>query len=120
MIINMIWKYEACNVLFWALGIVKTLDYPLQICDYKGIIGIVSNCSTFQDFLKKCNLKSINEILDETDLIYRYNWACIDSKINGRETPNIDSGIVFQRHWALNWLIDLDKNNNWDNVSTNT
>lgn len=120
-IINMIWKYEACNVLFWSLGIIDSLEYPSHICDYQKIIKIVSNCATFEDFLKKCNLKSINEILDETDLIYRYNWACVNARIHGSEAPNnLDSGVVLERHVAFNWLIDLDKNNDWDNVPTNT
>jgi len=121
-VINMAWKYEAYWTLIWALGIVDVIDYPSEICDCDFAIHAVSDCEDFNDFMKTVKLKSINEILDEADLIYRYNWACVDARINGKETPaGLDSGIVFERHWGLNWLIGKETDNgNWDSVSTDT
>jgi len=121
-VINMAWKYEAYWTLIWALGIVDVIDYPSEICDCDFAIHSVSDCEDFNDFMKTVKLKSINEILDEADLIYRYNWACVDARINGKETPaGLDSGIVFERHWGLNWLIGKETDNgNWDSVSTDT
>jgi len=121
-VINMAWKYEAYWTLIWALGIVDKLEYPSQICDCDFAIHAVADCEDFNDFMKTVKLKSIDEILDEADLIYRYNWACVDARIHG-ENPLVylDPGVVFERHWGLNWLIGKGTyNDNWDSVSTDT
>lgn len=121
-VINMVWKYEAYWTLIWALGIVDKLEYPSQICDCNFAIHSVVDYEDFNDFMKTVKLRSIDEILDEADLIYRYNWACVDARIHGKNAPaGLDSGVVFERHWGLNWLIGkCTYNDNWDSVSTDT
>ncbi len=120
-IINMIWKYEAYWVLIWSLGLVPTLEYPSTACDCEFAVKVVSTHNTFEEFLATTNLRDIDEILDEADLIFRYDWACVDARIKGNGAPaNLDGGVVFERHKALNWLIDADGNDDWDNASTNT
>jgi hypothetical protein len=121
-VINMAWKYEAYWTLIWALGIVDKLECPSQICDCNFAIRAVADYEDFNDFMKTVKLRSIEEILDEADLIYRYNWACVDARIHGGNPPaGLDSGVVFERHWGLNWLIGKGTyNNNWDSVSTDT
>ena len=39
-------------------------------------------------------------------LYYRFNWACVDERINGREIEGINPGIVYEKQYALNWLIN--------------
>ena len=122
-ITNMTWKYEAYWPLIWALGLIETLDYPGGICDCDLAIRTVSKCSDFNDFMQRVNLRSTAEILDEADLIYRYHWACVDARINGREAPaGLDSGVVQERHWGLNWLIGkgVEYYEDWDAVDTST
>lgn len=121
-VINMAWKYEAYWTLIWALGILDELNYPSQICDCDFAINVVADCNDFDEFMKKVNLRSIDEILNEADLIYRYNWACVDARIHGKNAPaKLDSGVVFERHWGLNWLIGKGTDNDdWDCVSTDT
>lgn len=121
-VINMAWKYEAYWTLIWALGIVDKLEYPSQICDCNFAIRAVADYEDFNDFMKTVKLRSIEEILDEADLIYRYNWACVNARIHGENPPaGLDSGVVFERHWGLNWLIGKGTyNDNWDSVSTDT
>ena len=60
-------------------------------------------------------MRNIEEILDEADLIYRYNWACVNARIKGENAPaGLDSEVVFERHWGLNWLIGKGTyNDNW-------
>ena len=118
---NMIWKYEAYWTLIWALGLVGELAFPAEICDCQKAIEVVSGCETFEEFISGCQLRPIDELLDLTDLIFRYNWACVDARIHGRECPGgLNGEVVVERHWGLNWLVDLDGTNDWDHVSTNT
>ena len=121
-VINMAWKYEAYWTLIWALGIVDKLEYPSQICDCNFAIRAVADYEDFNDFMKTVKLRSIEEILDEADLIYRYNWACVNARIHGENPPaGLDPGVIFERHWGLNWLIGKGTyNDNWDSVSTDT
>lgn len=120
--VNMAWKYEACWTLLWALGLIDKLEYPDKICDCEKAIDVVRRCGNFQEFMDSTAPRSIEEILDEADLIYRYDWACVDARINGREIPaGLDAGVVVERHWGLNWLIGKGSSNeNWDTVSADT
>lgn len=118
---NMTWKYEAYWVLLWALGIVEELDYPVDACDCDFAIDAVADCKGMDEFMAKVRLRDISEILDEADLIFRYDWACVDARIHGDEAPaGLNPDVVYERHCGLNWLIDVDGSDDWDNVSTNT
>ena len=120
--INMAWKYEAYWVLIWALGFVDELEYPSDICDCQYAINVVISCNDLNEFLQEAKLRNIHEILDEADLIYRYNWACVNARLKKEEAPeDLNSSVVYERHWALNWLIGKDTHNDeWDFVSTDT
>ncbi|GFI23716.1 hypothetical protein IMSAGC011_02506 [Lachnospiraceae bacterium] len=118
--VSMTWKYEAYWVLLWALGIVEQLDYPSEACDCEFAIHVVADCDNMEQFMEKVKLRDISEILDEADLIFRYDWACTDARIHEEEPPaGLDPDVVYERHCGLNWLIDADKEDDWDNVSTN-
>lgn len=118
-IVNMIWKYEAYWVLLWALGIVDELKYPDEIADCDFAIEVVSRCRSLQEFMQQVRLRDIEEILDEADLIYRYDWACVDARLKQQNAPeNLNASIVLERHGALNWLIQADAD--WDNPDVST
>ena len=113
------WRYEAAWVLLWALGYVEELSYPSTLCDVNAAIAFVDQRSTEQ-FISDAKLRPIAEILDETDLIYRYHWAVVDDRINGRPPPSeINSSVVLERHYTLNWLVGY-MGQEWDDVSTDT
>ena len=116
---QLIWRYESAWVLLWALGYVEELSYPSSICDVPAAVSFLQT-RTEQQFLNDSQLRPISEILDEADLIYRYHWAVVDARINGKQSPsNLDSSVVLERHYALNWLIGY-MDQEWDDVSTDT
>ncbi|MGG6547373.1 UNVERIFIED_CONTAM: DUF4272 domain-containing protein, partial [Prevotella sp. 15_C9] len=46
------------------------------------------------------------EVLDEADLTFRYDWACVEARVHGEEAPVLlDAGVVMERHYAFNWLV---------------
>ena len=119
----MMWKYEAYWTLIWALGLIDELDYPKNICNCDIAIKTVAEREDFNDLMKGVKLRHIGEILDQADLIYRYHWACVDARINGREAPaGLQSGVVYERHCGLNWLIGKGNEDyeDWDEVATHT
>jgi len=116
---NFSWRYESLWVLLWALGYVESLDYPSSHCDVPRSVGTLIGATTEQ-FIKQATLRPLSEILDEADLIYRYDWAVVDARINRQPPPaNLDAGVVYERHYALNWLIGY-MNQDWDDVTTDT
>lgn len=71
-------------------------------------------------FIANAHLRQLSEILDQTDFIYRYDWATVNARIKKLTAPaGLDAGVVMERHRALNWLIGY-MNQDWDNVTTDT
>lgn len=113
------WRYECYWVMLWALGYVDTLERPDKICDVKVAISLLRDNGR-DGFLKNARLRPQSEILDAADLIYRYHWAVVDTRIKELDAPaGLDAGIVLERHYALNWLMGY-MDQAWDDVSTDT
>ncbi len=114
-----VWRYEDYWVLLWALGFVDQLERPAQICDVAKAIPFLRDNGR-DGFLKKAKLRPQSELLDAADLIYRYHWAVVNARTKNEAGPaNLDSGVVMERHYVLNWLIQ-NGNQEWDNISTDT
>ncbi len=110
-------RYEANWALMWSLGFIESLDRPDHMCDVAVTIPIMQTNGR-EGMIAKAALRPQHEILDATDLIYRYHWAVRDAFIHGSEIPtDLHPGVVQQRHHALNWLIS---NLRWDDVDTPT
>ncbi|MDH3742493.1 MAG: DUF4272 domain-containing protein [Hyphomicrobiales bacterium] len=117
--VQFLWRYEAANTLLWALGFLSELSRPQDICDAAHVTSFLQQRSRDQ-FIADARLRPVDEILDQADLIYRYNWAVRNARINGHEAPaGLDSGIIQERHYALNWLIGY-MGQDWDDISTDT
>jgi hypothetical protein len=117
------WKCEGIWTLTWALKKVETLDFPNEFCNLENISAenypVGKDKDPF-DFINAVNeVRSKKEILDAADLYYRYNWACVDERIKGNQIEGINSGIVYERQYALNWLIHY-MDQDWDNVTCDT
>ncbi|CAM3858598.1 DUF4272 domain-containing protein [Mucilaginibacter galii] len=113
------WRYEDLHVMLWALGYIDQLAYPDQMCNVAQDVKIISDL-TEDEFKAKAKLRSKKEILDQADLILRLDWACVDARTKNQPAPGkMDKGVVYERHYALNWLIKL-ADQHWDEVSTDT
>lgn len=114
------WQYECYWVMLWVLSYVDTLDYPDHVCDVQKAVGIMKEAGNYENFIEKAKVREISEILDEADLIYRYDWACVNARVKGEEVPGkLNPEVVVERHRALNWLINY-MDQNWDDIKPNT
>ncbi len=109
------WRYECCAVLLWALNLVE-MKKPTEICDAAELGGIIWN-NDFSSLLEKAVLRERDEILDFQDLVRRYDWACIEMKIKKQELPMLNAEIIYEWHYALNWLAGVEGVTDWDKVT---
>lgn len=70
--------------MLWALGYVDKLGAPTELCNVSQDVGYLQQKDSFGQFLSDATLRSKSELLDEADLIYRYNWVCVNSRIKGK------------------------------------
>ncbi len=111
------WRYEAVWTLLWALSFVKKLEKPVAQCDAAQAMWFLHS-RTAEKFIADARLRTPKEILDQADLIYRYDWAAVDARVNRRE-PDINGEITVERHHAILWLIGRD-GDEWDEIRTDT
>ena len=118
--INFAWRYEALFVMLWALGHADELGYPGGVCDVPAVVELIRKSGGHAGLVERSELRSDKELLDEADRIYRLHWAVVDARLRGEDAPaDLEAGVVFERHYALNWLIGY-QGADWDDVSTDT
>lgn len=119
---DVVWEYECYWSLVWALGLIADTDMEDagKICDCQRAIRLVAECSGFEAFLSKCQMRDIEEILDMLDLYYRYHWATVEKKWVNPDLSigNLNEEIVFERRRGLEWLISDQEN--WHDISLDT
>lgn len=105
------WRYEDLHVMLWALGFIDSLNYPDNLCNVAIDTKIIKNLTETQ-FRLKAKLRSKKEILDQADLILRLDWACVDARTKKQQAPGkLNKDVVYERHYALNWLINYAREN---------
>jgi hypothetical protein len=113
------WRYEGLGVMLWALNFEPELGRPDRIVDVPRAVGLLRDLGR-DGFIANAKLRPVDELLDQADLIYRYHWAVVNARVTGKQPPaGLDPGIVYERHYALNWLIRYS-DQEWDEVSTDT
>ncbi len=116
------WRLEMCAALFWACGFIKKLPYPAEMIDTTKQIFMINSCDNFTELMKHVKMRSLSEILDATDLIFRMNWACVEARV--KNDPSIMGDlfpdVVWEQHKGFNWLIGAYGAEDWDTVNPHT
>lgn len=109
-LIDMDWEYEAYWSICWCLGLIGDIKNANVLCDCSKAISFVAKASSFEDFKNKCNLRTLDEILDMQDLYYRYNWAINDCNIHPNTvSSSLNYSNVKERRRGLEWIISSEK-----------
>lgn len=117
------WKSEGIYILLWAINKIDELSFPDQLCALSSVgpddYPIHPDKDPNQYIYSISTSRSKEDILDVADLYYRMDWACVDARIHKKEMQALHSGVVYERHYALNWLIRYG-DQEWDDVSCDT
>jgi hypothetical protein len=115
----MTWRIENLNVLLWALGNFQTLSFPTTICNFSNYSNLPDLEVDPTPWIENSKLRDKEDILNQTDLIYRIHWATRDAGLKGKTMPaGLSEDIVMERHFALNWLTVYAED--WDEITTDT
>lgn len=131
-----VWRLEAIWVLLWALGHVKQLDWPSDMCNVEHLVKVVIPREGDKTFIMEAKLRPVAELLDAQQLTLNIHWAIREAYLNhGGVVPekldwtkkkrvpintSAPSLVVEQRHHALNWLLNTFDPKDWDTVDTHT
>ncbi|RZJ46096.1 MAG: DUF4272 domain-containing protein [Chryseobacterium sp.] len=117
------WKCECIWTLMWAINKVDDLGFPDELCSLNDIPEEdypVSPDKDPNDFINSITeTRDKLEIMAVNDFYYRLDWACVDARINGTDMDAAHPGVVYERHYALNWLISYN-GADWDDVTCDT
>ncbi|MEO8534909.1 MAG: DUF4272 domain-containing protein [Flavobacterium sp.] len=120
---NESWKCECIWVLMWVIKKMDDLGFPDECCSLNDIPADdypVAPDKDPNDFINSIwQVRCKAEILATNDLYYRLDWACVDARINNLEMTEVHPGVVYERHYALNWLINY-ADTEWDDVTCDT
>jgi hypothetical protein len=115
----MTWRIENLNVLFWALANFDTLSFPTTMCDFSNYTNLPNLEVDPTQWIENSKLRDKEDILNQTDLIYRIHWATREASLKGKSMPaGLSEDIVMERHFALNWLTMYA--DDWDDITTDT
>ena len=119
-VIDVAWTYESYWAIVWALGLIEDdISIPNTICDCDKATKLVSSSKDFEDFKAKCKLRDVDEILDLLDLYYRYDWACVEKRVNpDTYIADLNPEITNERRRGLEWL--FSEEDDWFDISLDT
>lgn len=117
--IKLSWRSEGIWLLLFTINKIEKLELPQEEIEMASIFKEIPDFMTgTKEFIKSAMIRSVPEILDLWDLIYRVHWAIRNVELNNLTALDLDPSIVFERHHAINWVINPALN--WDEITTDT
>jgi len=117
--IDISWHAEAIWLLLWTLNQVDKLDIPYKEVSIIDILKrLPKEMKVVDEFIDKATVRTTSEILDMSDFLYRLHWATRNADINKSDKISVNSSIVYERHYAINWVTCLE--DDWDEITTDT
>ena len=115
------WRIEALVPLLWAIQKIASVQTLTEQCDTEPLrTAMVWPPVPTKNFIESSSLRTENEISEEYEKVYDAHWLVRDAQINNKAIPNnLDPGVVYERHYAFNWIIGY-MGEEWDDISTDT
>lgn len=119
---QMQWRLEMCVPLFWACGLWKKLDMPVEMTDTTKLVRLIGGCTSFEELMSHVKMRSASEILDGADASFRMDWACVEARIKNDKSISgrLNHDVTVEQHKGFNWLRSAYDAENWDSVKPHT
>lgn len=117
--VNFGWRAEALIPLLWALEKAPTMPPLNERVDLSQYIVVQHAASHPTEFIASASLRPAAELDEAEAAIYHEHWRVRDAQLFGKPMPpELDPDIVYERRYALSWLVGWG--DDWDDVPTDT
>jgi hypothetical protein len=98
---------------------VAKIDLPIEQVEIPKILRLLPDFMTAtNEFVETASLRTVSEILDLSDLTYRFHWAARQADLDKLVKSELNLSITEERHYAINWVTYYEEN--WDDITTDT
>jgi hypothetical protein len=124
-IIDFSWQGECAYILAWALNLIKESPTPTEQVNEEHLDNFMTFVPALgeklEPFLSNLVFRDLAEIYDENLFHELATTYFRDLLFNGeKDKSDIDRGVSFLRHQALNWLRRFMGITDWDQTDTST
>ena len=114
------WRSESAFILLWALKIVEKEEIPVDETNLDLIVDFLKDNEYYKKIdIENAHLRDSNEIFHLLETINIIHKELRDAAIHNKEPPNnYHPSIIYEWHYALNWLVR--SNEDWDDITTDT
>ena len=113
--LSIAWQAEAVKCLLWSIQKINNLDLPFEEADINHLLdNLPEFLSDPYEFIQDAELRPTSEILEMSDFLYRLHSSILEIDENKLESLKINFNIVYERHYAINWLTYFAEG--WDEI----
>lgn len=99
------WRAESIWLLLWSINKIQKLELPEKEVNLYEIFPFLPGfLESTKDFIQTATIRSVSEILDQYDLMFRLNWAFKEADAQGTGTLPLNAGIAFERYFSITWV----------------
>ena len=99
------WRSESIWLMLWAIEKINHLALPDTEADLLQIFPYLpSFLEPTKSFIDTATTRSVSEILDQCDFIFRLNWAFKEHNGVLVSTTALSAGVAHERYFAINWV----------------
>lgn len=118
--INISWRSEASWMLLWTIGRCQIDPFETEEVSIQELLSLLPKFkAATSDFINSATTRTISEILDMSDLIYRLHWATKQEGQDNSIKTGLNNSVVMEWHHAINWVTYYE-DQEWDDITTNT
>ncbi len=113
------WQYECAATMMWAVGLIEELNPTNEICNVSAMARLVLDGENIENLLGKTKELDIETLMEAQDLMMRYHWSFIESRVKKTAEPTgFNIGVVIERQKAFNWMLTDIFGSDWDHIQT--
>jgi hypothetical protein len=104
------WRSESIWLLLWTINKIDQLSLPETEADLLQIFPYLPGfLEPTKNFIETAATRSVSEILDQCDFIFRLNWAFKENSELLTLTTALNAGIAHERYFAINWVTRMSE-----------
>jgi hypothetical protein len=102
---NIFCRSESIWLLLWVINKIDSLDLPEKEVNLHDIFPYLPGfLEPTGSFIHAATIRSVSEILDQSDFIFRLNWALREAYEQGSQISSLNPSIAYERYFSISWV----------------